>query len=209
MRRSIAASLLAVPLCYAQGDGVEAMAARFNKMYANPNPVFRTEPSTFLVKAAEGLKPGKALDAAMGQGRNSVYLAQKGWDVTGYDVSEEGLSVARINAGKAGVKINAVLKSHSDFDFGKDQWDLVVMTFSLASMEDKVFLRRVVDSVKPGGMLLVEQFNSAPGPGSKGPANALFKTFEGMRVLYYEDVEDVSDWGKMRARIGRIVAQKE
>jgi 2-polyprenyl-3-methyl-5-hydroxy-6-metoxy-1,4-benzoquinol methylase len=187
----------------------QEIAARFDKIYTSPTPVFRTEPSAFVVKMAEGLKPGKALDVAMGQGRNSVFLAQKGWEVTGYDVSEQGLTIARGNAEKAGVKINAVLKSHSDFEFGKGQWDLVVMTFSLASMDDKSFLQRVFDSVKPGGTVLVEQFNSAPGPGSKGPANALFRTFEGMRVIYYEDVEDVSDWGKMRARIGRIAAQKE
>lgn len=201
--------MVLVPALWGQADERQAMAARFDKMYTSPTPMFRTEPSAFLAKIAEGLKPGKALDVAMGQGRNSVFLAQKGWDVTGYDVSEQGLAIARSNAEKVGVRISTVSKSHADFDFGKGQWDLIVMTFSLASMDDKAFLQRVCDSVKPGGLVLVEQFNAAPGPGSKGPANALFKTFEGMRVIHYEDVEDVSDWGKVRARIGRIVAQKE
>ena len=40
----------------------------------------------------------------MGQGRNSVFLARKGWNVTGFDVSDEGLAIACANAGKAGVK---------------------------------------------------------------------------------------------------------
>ena len=63
--------------------------------------------------------------------------------------------------------------------------------------------------LKPGGVVLVEQFNAAPVPGAKGPANALFKTFVNYRVLHYEDVTSLSEWGFKEARLGRILAQKE
>ncbi len=58
-------------------------------------------------------------------------------------------------------------------------------------------------------MIVVEQFNAPPARGARGPANALFETFQDFRVLRYEDLEDLRDWGKMSARIGRIFAVKE
>jgi hypothetical protein len=47
-----------------------------------------------------------------------------------------------------------------------------------------------------------------PNPG-KGPANALLRSFAGLRVIDYQDTVDISDWGAMKARIGRIAAQKD
>ncbi len=62
-----------------------------NKLYMTPGQIrFRYEPNAFLVQTAKRLKPGKALDIAMGQGRNAVFLATQGWDVTGYDLADEG-----------------------------------------------------------------------------------------------------------------------
>ena len=143
----------------------------------------------------------------MGQGRNAVFLARQGWDVTGYDIADTGLEAARRDAEKAGLRLKAVHASHDDFEFGREQWDLIVMTYTLADMENAAFLRRVKDSLKPGGLILVEQMN-ASGTG-KGPANALFKSFQDLRVVHYEDVLDVAEWGLQKMRIGRIVVQKD
>ena len=185
------------------------MAKRFDAMYSAKDKFYKTDANAFLVAMAPQLKPGAALDVAMGQGRNAVWLASQGWNVTGYDVSEEGLRQAREEAARRGLKLNAVRASHQDFDFGRERWDLIVMTYALADMEDQVFLKRIRESLKPGGVVLVEQFNAAPVPGAKGPANALFKTFANYRVLHYEDVTSLSEWGFKEARLGRILAQKE
>ena len=189
--------------------GSEFTPTVFDKLYSSAAPPFRTEPSAFLCRAVSGLKPGKALDAAMGQGRNALFLAGQGWNVTGYDVSPQGLAVANRNAAAAGVKLTTVLQSHEAFPFGEAQWDLVTLVFANVSMEDAKFLERVKKSLKPGGMIVVEQFNAAPVEGAIGPANALFQTFRDFRVVLYEDVADVSDWGKMKARIGRIAAVRD
>lgn len=203
------ALLLLAGLCYGQQGGGENPASIFDRIYASPAPPFNAEPSAFLVKAVEGAKPGKALDVAMGQGRNSLYLARKGWDVTGYDVSKVGLEAAQASAAKAGLRLTTVLKSHTDFEFGVNQWDLIAMVFPGTSMDDENLLRRIKSSLRPGGMIVVEQFNAPPGEGARGPANALFGTFREFRVVRYEDLEDTSDWGRMKARIGRIAAVKE
>ena len=185
----------------------EAAAQRFNKLYAAPSSLFSASPNAFLVRTVNGLQPGRALDVAMGQGRNALFLASRGWEVTGYDIADTGLEAARSAAEKAGLRINAVHASHQDFPFGREQWDLVVMTYTLADMEDAAFLRRIHDSLKPGGIVVVEQMNA--GGTGKGPANALFRSFQDLRVIHYEDVVDTAEWGMQKMRIGRIVAQKD
>src|ERR1041384_1065349 len=76
------------------GPGVAAMAQRFNKLYAGPSSLFSATPNAFLARIVSGVKPGRALDVAMGQGRNSVFLATQGWEVTGYDIADTGLEAA-------------------------------------------------------------------------------------------------------------------
>jgi 2-polyprenyl-3-methyl-5-hydroxy-6-metoxy-1,4-benzoquinol methylase len=189
------------------GSAVAPIAQRFNKLYSGPSPLFTAAPNAFLARTVGGLKTGRALDVAMGQGRNTVFLASQGWDVTGYDIADTGLEAARAAAEKAGVRIKTVRASHDDFDFGREQWDLIVMTYALADMENAAFLRRVKDSLKPGGIVLVEQMNA--GGTGEGPANALFRSFQDLRVIHYEDVVDTAEWGLQKMRIGRIVAQKD
>jgi len=200
---------LALLLSAAAQDGPAdaAVAQRFNKLYSGKRNFFSAAPNAFLARTVAGLKPGRALDVAMGQGRNAVFLAKQGWEVTGYDIADTGLEEARTAAEKAGVRITAVHASHQDFDFGRDQWDLVVMTYTLADMEDAAFLRRVKDSLKPGGTLVLEQMNA--GGAGKGPANALFRSFQDLRVIHYEDVVDTAEWGLQKMRIGRIIVQKD
>jgi 2-polyprenyl-3-methyl-5-hydroxy-6-metoxy-1,4-benzoquinol methylase len=188
-------------------SGVATIAERFNKLYGNSTNLFSVKPNAFLARIVNERKPGRALDIAMGQGRNSVFLATQGWDVTGYDIADTGLEAARSAAEKAGVRICAVHASHDDFEFGREQWDLIVMTYTLADMENASFLRRLKQSLKPDGIVVVEQMNA--GGAGKGPANALFQSFQDLRVVHYEDVVDTAEWGMQKMRIGRIVAEKD
>jgi 2-polyprenyl-3-methyl-5-hydroxy-6-metoxy-1,4-benzoquinol methylase len=188
----------------------ELTAVHFDRVYASPTPVFGVRASAYLVRTLGDRKPGTALDVAMGQGRNALYLASLGWDVTGYDISEGGLAAAHAEAARQGLAIRTVKAGHEEFDFGTGRWDLVVMTYAAAPMDDPGFIRRVRDSLRPGGLVVVEQFNAPPeSPANKGPTNALFKSFEGLRVVHYEHTVDRSEWGGFLCRIGRITAQKD
>ena len=101
----------------------------FNNIYKSANPGHAADPNALLVSTVDGRKPGRALDIGMGQGRNTVFLALKGWDVTGFDMSDEGIAAARRNAERAGVKINAHRESEDSFNYGKEQWDLIVFMY--------------------------------------------------------------------------------
>src|SRR4030042_1779961 len=61
--------------------------------------------------------PAAALDAWMGQGRNALYLSQTGWKVTGFDISDVGISAARASAEKNGLRIITVKASYDAFDY--------------------------------------------------------------------------------------------
>lgn len=98
----------------------DAWRVMFNNIYQSSTPSFSTQPNALLIATVEGRKAGRALDIGMGQGRNSVFLALKGWDVTGFDISDEGIAVARKNAERAGVKLNAIRETDEAFNYGSD-----------------------------------------------------------------------------------------
>jgi 2-polyprenyl-3-methyl-5-hydroxy-6-metoxy-1,4-benzoquinol methylase len=66
----------------------------YNKSYLATKPNFDEAPNKLLVEVASQLSPGKALDVAMGKGRNALFLATRGWQVTGFDLAESGLERA-------------------------------------------------------------------------------------------------------------------
>lgn len=89
------------------------LRTRYNFIYRFHIPTFNKEPNALLVETASKQKPGKALDIAMGEGRNAVWLASNKWEVTGFDVSDEGLAQANNRAQKAGVKTLTAKKRNS------------------------------------------------------------------------------------------------
>lgn len=176
-------------------------AVHFDRIYAMNPPPFRGEASRYVVRMVEARKPGAALDVAMGQGRNALYLASKGWDVTGYDISAGGMERARAVAEKQGLKLSIVRASHDEFDYGAAKWDLIVETFAFTNLSDPAYRKRVIDSLKPGGMLIVEGFG--------GPKNVLLEGFRDLRIVNYEDCEETSDWGLQKATLQRVAAVKD
>jgi SAM-dependent methyltransferase len=189
-----------------------ANSQTFDRTYKSEAAPFNEEPNAFMVEAVRGLKPGRALDVAMGQGRNSIYLAKTGWEVTGFDISAEGLAIAQKAAAEAGVTINTVHKGWENFDFGKERWDLIVLSYAWIPISDADLLRRMCTSLRPGGWIVFEGYlvddpNSTgmwPGP------NQLLRVFQAdLRILRYEDVEAVSDWrNRGKTRIARLLAGK-
>lgn len=100
-----------------------SQANQYNSVFRGEDgDVFSRKPNAFLVEQIRNRKPGRALDVGLGQGRNSIYLAQKGWEVTGIDTSDVGIEQARAEASRLGLKIHAELTSFEQFDFGEAKW---------------------------------------------------------------------------------------
>ncbi len=194
-------------------QGPEAAEIFFDKTYAEPPADFKDKPNDFLVSCAKTLKPGRALDVHMGQGRNALFLAAQGWDVTGFDLSREGVAHARTEAAKKGLQIKALHQRHEDFDFGRSRWDLVVMSYTWVPLDDAALIGRIVASVKHGGFLVFEHHLN---PGSARPGdwlprrNELSSVFRGLKVVKFEEATAEPDWGGSKASpVVRMLARRE
>lgn len=189
-------------------DGWRAV---FNNVYSNPTPGFATEPNALLIATVESRKPGRALDIGMGQGRNAVFLAIKGWDVTGFDISDEGIAVARKNAERAGVKLNAIRETDEAFDYGSEQWDVIVFMYEPFPLDSAAYVERLRKSMKPGGLIVIESFGPRPGRTAQIEIDPdkLLPAFKDFRVLRFEDTMAIPDWGnREKTRVVRLVAEK-
>jgi SAM-dependent methyltransferase len=180
----------------------EAMQIWFNSMYGPNGAVGPDWPTPFLMEIVKDVKPGTALDVCMGEGRNSIFLAGLGWRVTGFDVSDVAVANAAARADKAGVRITAVRSGYQEFDFGRERWDLIVMTFAYFPIRDKTYVNRLIESMRRGGLLAFQYGVLKAGADQNGDAallgipeeGELKKIFRDLRILRYQEAEELSDW---------------
>jgi hypothetical protein len=168
---------------------------------------FEHAPNQLLVQSSQGLKPGAALDVAMGQGRNSIYLASQGWKVTGIDIADEGLRQAREAATAKGLTIDTINADVGKFDYGDDRYDLVAMIYAPSGMKRIPDLQR---ATKKGGLFVYEYFAPTKGDDDVPAPHALAAQFkDGWEILVDTIVEDTPDWALDRAKLQRFVARKK
>lgn len=173
----------------------------WNEAFSRPNPPLAGEPSAIVVQAVQGLRPGKALDFGMGLGRNALWLASQGWEVTGIDISDVAIEKVKKAAAEKQLKIDAVLADIRQYDLGQAKWDLIVA----ANMHDLTVENapRLIAALKPGGLLVVEGFHAdvrtstnfrvTVGIPPGHPTNQLVRLFDGLRILRYEDTMNVRE----------------
>jgi SAM-dependent methyltransferase len=170
----------------------------WNRAYSSPTPRYNTSPNAFLISVVQGRKPGRALDVGMGDGRNALYLAELGWDVTGFDPADQGVARAADRARRLNLPLKAIVATDASFDFGREQWDLIVFTW--VPLGERA---RAIEGLKPGGIVVVE------GQSDAFPRNGLIALFDVLTVLRYEQVVDTGDFfGRREIPIVRLVAEK-
>ncbi|MFH1631207.1 MAG: class I SAM-dependent methyltransferase [Candidatus Aenigmatarchaeota archaeon] len=101
----------------------------FEKVYETPGAIWtHTEPPEELVGLVETKKiePCKVIDVGCGEGSYSIYLAKKGFDVLGIDISEQAIEYAKQNAKNAGVKIRFIVMDLNDLAELKEKFDFVL-----------------------------------------------------------------------------------
>jgi 2-polyprenyl-3-methyl-5-hydroxy-6-metoxy-1,4-benzoquinol methylase len=192
-------------------QGQQLEIERWNRILTAPTPTFSTQPNAFLVEMTKRLTPGKALDVGMGQGRNAIYLAQQGWEVTGFDPADQAVAAAQEQARRLGVKFTALVLRDEEFNFGTEQWDLIVLSY--VGVVRRV-VSRMHEALRPGGLVVVEGFHrdatkmASIGAGVVFDTNELLRLFDGFRIVRYEDTEGVADFGLRYTRLVRLCAQK-
>ncbi|MEU6239070.1 class I SAM-dependent methyltransferase, partial [Kitasatospora sp. NPDC047058] len=128
----------------------------WDERYTASELVWGAEPNRWVVRELAGLTPGRALDLAAGEGRNSIWLARQGWRVTGLDFSAAGLRrAARLTAGLP-AEVAARLTWRQDdartFPAPPEGYDLVVVAYlQLPAGDRQAALRRAAAALAPGG----------------------------------------------------------
>ena len=191
-------------------QGSRAEVERWNRILTAEKPQFNVKPNEFLMQMAQGRKPGTALDVGMGQGRNTIWLAQQGWDVTGFDPADKAVALAQENARKLGVRIKTEIKGEEDFDFGESRWDLILLSY-VGGRDRTAVLKR---ALKPGGVLVIEGFHRDATKGRSIGQGVVFDTgqlpvlYPQLRVVRYEEPITKSDFGGENIRVVRYCGER-
>ena len=165
------------------------------------------KPAQFLVEHITLLPKGRALDLAMGAGRNAIYLSKMGYRVEGVDVSAESVGRAVELAEKSGVHLDArVADLEKNYRIDKQAYDLIVCFNYL----QRSLIPQIIDGLKTGGMVVYEtfivdqaQFGKPRNPDHLLKHNELLDMFRDLRCLRYR--EGIID---NRRAVAGIIAEK-
>ena len=132
------------------------MRSMWDARYEEKGALWGVEPNRFLAEIVDGLEPGTALDLGCGQGRNSLWLASRGFTVTGLDLSPVAIAQARAIAAEHDVDATFESADLTSWDPDGRVWDLVVLTYLHLSGERRPVVHGAAKrAVAPGGLLVV------------------------------------------------------
>lgn len=197
------------------------MSQFWNERYAADDYVYGTEPNEFLKAELPKLKPGRILFPGEGEGRNAVFAAQSGWDVTAFDSSFEGKAKAARLAAARGVSVNYILASYDEVEFAEESFDCLVFIYThMPAATRREYHQRFLKWLKPGGKVILEGFskdqirNNTGGPKDVDMLwsdEELQGDFAALQKLNIEELETElreGDFHKGKAAIIRLTGTK-
>lgn len=197
------------------------MKEMWDQRYAGEEYVYGTLPNQFFKDKIEGINPGKLILPAEGEGRNAVYAARLGWQVTAMDFSKEANKKALKLAAREGVSFTYTVDDFTKMDFGIELYDAAALIYAHIHPDHRQEVhKRIARSLKPGGYLILEAFNknqinnSSGGPKSLEmlySITMLLDDFKDLDILHLEENNVVLDQGGFHqgdAAIIRFYGQK-
>lgn len=139
----------------------------WNQLYEPSQYMFGEEPNAYLKSKIADLKPGKVLLPGDGEGRNAVYCAGLGWEVSAFDLSEVGKLKADELAEKNHVQIDFKVGDVEELTYEKESFDVLVSIFCHFMPEQRRHYHQILTSyLKPKGALILEGFSRPAGIGA-------------------------------------------
>jgi 2-polyprenyl-3-methyl-5-hydroxy-6-metoxy-1,4-benzoquinol methylase len=177
--------------------------------------VYGKEPNRFLSGELIKMNPGRILLPGEGEGRNAVFAASLGWKVDAIDQSQRGAKKALQFARDHNLTINYRVSSIETVSLSKETYDVVGIVFvHLPPSLRTVVHSNLVDSLKPGGRVILEAFHrSQLGRSSGGPqsenmlytAPMLLNDFKNLEVFQLQEIETELDEGVFHQGNARVV----
>lgn len=169
----------------------------WDERYREKPRLWSAEPNRFVAEELARLRPGTAVDVACGEGRNAVWLAEKGWKVTGVDFSAVALDRARRMAAERAVAVDWVEADVSQWEPGRT-FDLVLVAYVHLRPEARAdLMRKAVSWMAEGGSLFLVGHDAATAGVSGPPDPDLLWDPETAREAV---APLVVDWSERRAR---------
>ena len=177
---------------------METDRIKWNRRFLSEDSFLGKRPSSFLTREIESIKRmasgRRALDIACGEGRNSIYLAQHGFQVTGLDISDVALAKARQRSEQKGVTIEFRQTDLEECRLGDEQYDLIInFNFLLRDL-----IPQACSSLMSGGIFLFDSILESPETLAhhtpayllrRGELALLFGDLDG-KILFIEEVMD-------------------
>ena len=176
------------------GIGVEDQEAarrKWDARYGADDFEQPLDPVSLVREVAQSLSPCRTLCLAAGSGRNAVYLAQQGFEVTAIDISPVGLDRCRDLARSRGVEVELIEADLLSYPFSSQQYGLVTMVY----YHEPSLFPKLQHTVKLGGFLLFQTFSIHHAKQDWGPSNpafladpsAVLDAFRHWRIRRFED----------------------
>ncbi len=128
----------------------------WDERYAGTELVWTAQANQFVMAELSGLPPGRALDLGAGEGRNAIWLAEQGWQVTAVDFSAVGLAKGAKLAEGRGVSVQWAEADLREYEPAPGRYDLVLLAYiHLPGDGFARLLGTAADALAPGGTLLV------------------------------------------------------
>lgn len=197
----------------------------WNERYAGDDYHFGTEPNAFLRSQHALLKPGMScLAVADGEGRNGVWLAERGLQVLAVDSSPVAQAKAQKLAAQRGVQLHYALADLTQWEWGESRFDAVVaifIQFAPPGARERMFAE-MQRCLKPGGLLLLQGYTprqlqyktGGPSQVENLYTEALLRQeFSGMDILHLAEHDSVIQEGAghsgMSALIDLVARKRE
>jgi 2-polyprenyl-3-methyl-5-hydroxy-6-metoxy-1,4-benzoquinol methylase len=142
-------------------DGFANPRETWDARFAREDYIFGLAPNVFLTRQAHRLAPGmRALAVADGEGRNSVWLAQRGLDVVAFDIAPLGVAKARRLAERCGVRVDYRVASVEAWEWTPEAFDVVAAIFVqfAAPAARAAMFEGMLRTLKPGGWLFLQGY---------------------------------------------------
>ncbi len=193
---------------------------KWDERYKEEQFAYGKEPNLFFKAWLGKYTPGAILMPAEGEGRNGVYAAEQGWQVTAFDQSVEGRAKALLLAKERSVSIEYVVGDLEVLDFDKERFDAIGLIYAHVDGDKKAAFHKKLDTcLKPGGVVIFEafskthvQYNSAdPKVGGPKDVDMLYSLddittgFGNYEVLLLEESEVVLNEGVYHNGKGAVV----
>ena len=194
---------------------------QWDERFSAEEYVYGTKPNAFLEAQLPLLNPGAILFACEGEGRNAVFAASLGWNVSAFDGSKEGQKKAHKLAEQTGVTIDYRIGDATEIEYPSESFDCIVFIYAHFPADIRTFIhQRALQWLKVGGTVLLEAFNPEQIPRTSGGPKDITMLYTPEILMHdFADVDDIAisietvhlDEGPLhqgKAEVIRMIAKK-